>query len=698
MSMLPKAILSAVVLLLLAMLLSLRPTPHGALGEYFVEVDGRPVRIATVTEPQLFFPSDRPLRERITSNWDLSRAPIPHEFPPFTIRWSGTVSVPATPLATRAWSELLFPRPDSERDLPRLSELARTKVKALKDQPAIGTALTVLSDAEYTLSVNGVVVESTDFRANASQQTLAPGPHRFELTVRRRGPPITVALAFYQPGIGAVPLRAHDLTLPEQIAIPQGRSWLLVVGTFLTLSCSLAVFLLVPVHSGLIRGESRRFHLVALCSLTLIAALLRFHDYSLVPFFAETDDEFDVGWNGWQTLESGVPTGWFFPEAPYPEGVVRQWFGTGYFMVTPAFHRAPLMPLLAGSAAHAAGAETLFDVKLRDIRIPPILLSLLTLSGVYLAALRLFGTTSALLSSLLYATLPLVVVGSRLCKEENALTPLFIFALLAADYAGNSRSDRRWVWICGLFSALAILAKQTGLAVPLAASLILMQRPRGFGTGLIAIAVTCSAVVGAWVAYCLAVDASLFWTVTAFMGSLPGGFEVPLRILSEPRIVSSHFGNGWYQWLWISFAMVALRERRVLWIPVACYLLTIIASAQARFVYGWYLLPFYPFLCIGAGRFLDRTLRHPHVLSVGITALLAILPSLTLLLSRDVTANMHIYRATLLFLLLPAALWTLRPTPFSLNLARGHFALLIAVLASSCVGISLNFFSIYALR
>ena len=699
MSALPKAILSAVLLLLIATLWWLRPTPHGALGEYSVEVNGAPLLVATVVEPELFFPNDRRLRERITSNWELSRAPMPHEFPPFSVRWSGTVTLPSAPLRDRAWSDLLFPRPDSERDLPRLNALARTKTELLKRQATDGTTLTVLSDAEYTLSVDGLAIESTDFRANASQRVLAPGPHRFELTVKRRAAPIILALAFYQPGIGIVTLRATDLTPPEQFVAPRGRTWLLAAGSSLMLLCSFAALRLLPRSaSGLLGGETRRFHLAALCALTVLAAVLRFNDYSLVPFFTETDDEFDVGWNGWQTLETGVPTGWFFTDAPYSEGVIHPWFGNRYFIVKPAFHRAPLMPLLAGTSAHAAGTHSMFDVKLRDIRIPPIILSLLTLGGVYLAALQLFGTTSALLSALLYAALPLVVIGNRLCKEENALTPLFIFAFLAADYALKSPSRRRWVWVCGALSGLAILAKQTGVAVPLAVSLLLAQRPARLGREVATLSAICVAVVGAWVAYCIYLDAPQFWSVTAFMGSLPGGFEVPLRILLESRIVSSHFGNGLYQWLWLCFAIVAVQERRALWIPVACYLLTIIASAQTRLIFGWYLLPFYPFLCIGAGRFLDKTLKRPHVLAVGITTLLAIIPSLGLLLSRDVTENIQVYRAALLFLLIPATLWTVRPTQFSLKLARGHFALLLTVLAASCVGISLNFFSIYSLR
>ncbi len=700
MSVLPKGILAASVALLLVTLWLLRSTGYGVLGEYTVEVSGAERRITNALDPQLFFPNDRRLRERLTSGWDLSRAPMPREFPPFTVRWSGTVNVPNGSLSARRWSDLLFPRSDSDRDLPRFNAIAKAKVQQLATQSALaqGTALTVATDAEYSLIVDGRVLESSDFREQPSQQTLAPGPHSFVLTMRHRGPPVALALAFYQREAGLVVVTGDQLAPPEGIEQPRGRQMATILLSFAALLCSAGLIRAFNPPKGRFRGQTLLFHLFAISVLTGLGAALRFHDYQLVPYFTETDDEFDIGWNGLQLLETGVPTGWFYTDGLYPNGIIEQWFNNRYYIVSPAFHRAPLMPLLAGATARIAGADRLFEVKLRDIRLPPIVLSLLTLGAVYVAALRMFGTNTALLATLLYATLPLIVVGSRLCKEENALTPLFVFALLAADESLRSAARRRWLCACGALSALAILAKQTGAAVPLAATLLLARRPVNAIRDCMVIAAICSAAVAAWVGYCLTIDAERYWAVMRYMGSLPGSFDVPLRILLEPRIVSSTFGQGCYQWLWIAFAFVALGERRTLWIPVCCYLLAIIATAQARFVFGWYLLPFYPFLCIGAGRFLEKSIHSPHVVAVGITALLAVLPALSLLLSRDVTEHIQLYRALLLILIMPPALWSLRPTAFSLKLARVQFATMLAILFASSVGISLNFFSIYSLR
>src|SRR5262249_36024028 len=67
---------------------------------------------------------------------------------------------------------------------------------------------------------------------------------------------------------------------------------------------------------------------LALGGILLLAAILRFHDYALVPFHHETADEYQHAWEGWTLLHDGVPKAWStFPDR-YPMESTREfrWF------------------------------------------------------------------------------------------------------------------------------------------------------------------------------------------------------------------------------------------------------------------------------------------------------------------------------------------------------------------------------------
>src|SRR5206468_11500506 len=58
---------------------------------------------------------------------------------------------------------------------------------------------------------------------------------------------------------------------------------------------------------SLLRGERVT---LALGAIVVLAAVLRFHDYALVPFHHETADEYQHAWEGWTLLHQGTPMAW----------------------------------------------------------------------------------------------------------------------------------------------------------------------------------------------------------------------------------------------------------------------------------------------------------------------------------------------------------------------------------------------------
>ena len=76
-------------------------------------------------------------------------------------------------------------------------------------------------------------------------------------------------------------------------------------------------------------------------------------------------------------------------------------------------------------------------------------------------------------------------------------------------------------------------------------------------------------------------------------------------------------GHGSLLFLWIGYVGALLGDRHranvVLTLPPLAYLVAI-GLSSGNWTYGWYLLPVYPFLCLGAGKFLADTWDKPDLL------------------------------------------------------------------------------------
>jgi len=361
---------------------------------------------------------------------------------------------------------------------------------------------------------------------------------------------------------------------------------------------------------------------LALGGIVLLAAILRFHDYALVPFHHETADEYQHAWEGWTLLHEGMPKAWStFPDR-YPMEQTREfrWFGDRYVLVWPYFDHPPLFSILVGLVVSLAQPSTysppwdFLSCTLPVMRVVPIVLSLIGILLLYrLARDYGAGERAALLGALVYATLPLIVLAHRLVKAESLLALLFMGAILAVhrhDRTGRTRD----AILAGALAGLSIGCKATGVAVLLVVLVLLLSRRRM--RGALAAAAMAGACVLLYLAYAGALDFGMFLKVIQAQATTKWVGVEALQDLLAGKIVTKYFGRGWYLWLLLCAAVAALRRERALLLPLAVYGTMIAMTGDLRVIYGWYRIPLYPFLCVAAGVVLEEMLDEADLYRV----------------------------------------------------------------------------------
>ncbi len=388
-----------------------------------------------------------------------------------------------------------------------------------------------------------------------------------------------------------------------------------------------------------------------LAALLLVGALLRVHQYTEVPRDLETYDEYFHAFAGVTLIHEGVPRAWTLVSKRYYEnGFWKEWRGGRFFIVEPWFDHPPLFSLLTGAAVTLGGARSMWEVQLAHMRLLPIALSLVTTALVFVVARRLASTELALLASALHAITPIIVVSNRLVKAESLLAALLLACIWAClEYLDSGK--RRWLLAAAVGAGLASLAKVLGLALVVVNALLLVSRSR-WRDAVVASTISL-AIFGLFFAYGAFYDWEIFRRVQGSQASLPLSLQTAFRIILNGRIVLEHVFPFTGLFLWLG-AIVGLapgpgRDLRDLRLALGVYFLTLCGSVGL--VYGWYPIPLYPLLVIGAASFLQKTFERPGLLPTAVVALLGVLPIFEVTLGRVSPFGV---RAAVLLTLLPA--------------------------------------------
>jgi hypothetical protein len=583
---------AALVLLLLASayllcLGSLFRPAGGLLGTYLVTRQGgveAPVLVRV--DPRIDFPVPQRIDAAYIFHWDMRRHDFPATMPPYVVRWTGLLRAPQA--------------------------------------GTYGFALEVNGEAK--LAIDGTPLEIQP--GSVTERPLSEGWHPIALDYSlTHDVDARLVLSWRPPGRSFRPIPS-DVLAPDREAIGRGPArrtlgWALLVAGAAAVA---GVFYLSRREGSaaarlcsLLRGQRVT---LALGAIVILAAIVRFHDYDLVPFFHETADEYQHAWEGWTLLHEGVPKAWStFPDR-YPTEQTRdfRWFGDPYVLVWPYFDHPPLFSVIVGIVVSLAQPATylppwdFLSCTLPVMRVVPIVLSLIGILLLYRLA-RGYGATekAALLAALVYATLPVIVLAHRLVKAESLLALLFMGAILAVQrHDRNGRAGD--AVLAGALAGLSIWCKATGVAVIAVVLVLLLSRRRHRGA-LTALGVACGFLL-LYLLYAWAFDFGLFFKVLLGQSTTKLVSLEALQDLMAGKIVTKFFGRGWYLWLLLCAGIVALRKERALLVPLAVYAMMIAMTADSRVIYGWYRIPIYPFLCVAAGILLEDMLEEADLYRV----------------------------------------------------------------------------------
>jgi len=348
----------------------------------------------------------------------------------------------------------------------------------------------------------------------------------------------------------------------------------------------------------------KKNNLLILLSILILGFFLRSENLNTWPREGSTFDEFAWTWQGVNLIQTGVPKSWS-PHSQYKNRQEIRYRKAAFILVTPYLEHPPVFGLVAGSYAILSGVQDMYHVTIQNMRGLSLILGMLSIVMVFLLAKELYDTKIALLSSLLYATTPTIVIGSRIVQNENFFIPFFLLVLfLISRFIKTKNSLFRNVAavICGLLA----LSKVPFLAAAVAVVGILLYFKMYKDVGkFLAIVIP---LFSLFFVYGFYYDWDLFiglWKLQLARYDLT--FNSVFALFTKPYLIDRIYIDGWIFWGWISFFLLLVKENKkniILIAGVLGYLLVFFAGIPDEPGHGWYRYPFYPFLIMSTALFL----------------------------------------------------------------------------------------------
>ena len=203
---------------------------------------------------------------------------------------------------------------------------------------------------------------------------------------------------------------------------------------------------------------------------------LRYHNFYIYPRHGATFDEFAWTWLGINLIQRQTPISWSSqPQYTNKKHLIYQ--GAAFWIVTPYLEHPPLFGFVAGSSALINGAKDMYSVNLHNMRKLSLFLGLFSIVMVFVLTNSLYGRYISLLSTIMYATIPTLVIGSRIVQNENFLIPCWLLAIfLIKKYLDTGK--KRFRNIAAIIAGLLSLAKVPWLVVGVSLGMILSYKGR----------------------------------------------------------------------------------------------------------------------------------------------------------------------------------------------------------------------------
>lgn len=344
--------------------------------------------------------------------------------------------------------------------------------------------------------------------------------------------------------------------------------------------------------------------LVIIISIVVLGFLLRSNNLYTWPREGATFDEYAWTWLGINLIQNQTPISWSSqPQYKIREHIIYR--KAAFFLVKPYLEHPPFFGLVAGGFALVNGAKDMYDVDLRTIRPLAVILGLASIILLYFLAKSLYDLKTALLSSILYATIPTITIGSRIVQNENFFIPLWLLSLIfVSKYLKGKRSIHRN--FAGIICGLLILSKVPWIAAAFSIGLIFLylKKYKDFFK-FWAIVVPMGLI---YLTYGFYWDANVFMNLWGLqLNRYDISFTSIYALFQKPYLVDRFYLDGWIYVGWFAFILLLTQDfkKNILIIfPALSYLLIFLAGIPDEAGHGWYRYPFYPFLILSMALFL----------------------------------------------------------------------------------------------
>lgn len=380
--------------------------------------------------------------------------------------------------------------------------------------------------------------------------------------------------------------------------------------------------------------KSKTF-LILLILITFFGLFLRLIDYDKVPPPDEDFDELHYAWGGKTLISEGTPRSWSYLSS-YKDYEYIKSHDINWRIVSPLIEKPPLYFFINGVVLKITSRGDVFSLNHRSLRILPIFLASSSIFLTGIVAANIFSRQVGLLAAFLFSIVPTIVLANRMNITEALMTPFVLLATYFLSKISFLKKINRFTFGLGAIAFLAVLTKQVGLAIPLAAGAMFMLRKQWQSLfmvwGFTAVSLSLFLIWG------LIYDLGLFRNLMADLRvhTLAGLPETILSIFRYPGISAKNrpFYDGTMLAAWIllftaPFWMPAFiqektkevtKSKAFILLSVPFSFLALIAlgeSGSGAFnFFGRYVFPLFPYLMIVFAIFIYRVWEKPRFAEV----------------------------------------------------------------------------------
>lgn len=362
------------------------------------------------------------------------------------------------------------------------------------------------------------------------------------------------------------------------------------------------------------------FKIIVFSSVILLAFFLRKKDYAQIPIPGQSVDEYSYSWVGLSLIKTGMPIG--ISGIPGYQNQFSKYINIDRLYQTissdplninyPWMDHPPLLGLITGGYAAISGANVFEDTTALLIRRPIIIISTISVGLLMVYVLINFNFITSVLSGLVYATTPLVILSSRMIQAENAIIPCLLMVMICLSLYSKKKKDY-WLIFAGIFSGFATLFKLTGIVCYLYTFLVLINEykkfNRKFFNDFIFYLCIATPISSLFVFYGLAYGFKNFITIffsnaNRFYGIGPSAI---IDLIRSQRLTQHKFlPEIWLTTGWLTFMITSIKTKKnnsISHINLAIFSYLIIYLFFGSQPYGWYTFPFWPLLILSLTAF-----------------------------------------------------------------------------------------------